>query len=1365
MSMQTRKQEMGKEKEITEEFRKKYGINTDPASPEPLGVPLSWRHFFPRDLLASVEKPHSEHRCQMIIERSWDGDFYGTYYYNEEEARELGLTIPNRRNSKTPRPNCRTSLDLQKVELDGTFDRDDIKCTCPKGAQGGMCLHKALFMNGIEERLGGLIVWQETEAQRDVRIATIQMKKLRKEELDRHKALGDREVEARTFFHGRKTPEGDLLYDMGTALQSFTTDAYAIDTAKRILALGQKQKGVFSVRFQEFQGNKKEKELHATLLVRDAIMKDHPLFSAAEAVLEGETLSIDARSGYLDGCGEKMGIPGNIRDRIDPYDEKKDRNHFLTANALVLCSFLWDEADALSKKAQDITDANAEKFFGALERAGQKTAALEKEQEVPRRKVVALHPRITYNDGYKLSFRISQAGGRAFILRNMQDLVRHYQKRTILQVTKKEQVDFAAVDFTDESKPLFVFLQQKVQDLQTYNDTIEQKNYYFINTLSLKNALDLTGGNLDGFYDSWSGKTVDYQPAYSSIESAIPVGHQDLRITLKTQRVKNTKGHFAGITVVGAVPQLLEGNGENRYILNELGLSRISEKDQQVISPFLAAGDEQGNFQFQVGYPYLQEFYYRVVPRLLENPGVDFTDGAKKDVEKVLPPEPAFTFYLDNENLLDRADSLSEKEKERVKKGTVFALTCRAKVSYTPQRTKEEKDFLVGVESEALFPRDMAQENRVEHALQGIMTGGMDKDGTWSLAADEERLYDFLQSDLSTLEEYGNVEGTEAFQKYRIRPVPVVRVGVSVESGLLDLSVTSHDLSEEDLLDALHSYERKKRFHRLRSGDFLDLQDDTQLSQIEELMNQMDVDPKEAIEKSAKIPLYRSLYLDRLLEDHNELVSSRDRVYRSLIRSFKTVRDAEVEPPKSLQDVLRPYQVYGFKWVETLEDAGFAGILADEMGLGKTLQMISVLLYDYENKKSGTQAPSLVVCPASLVFNWQEELEKFAPGLSVTPIAGGAAARREALAKWDATQVFVISYDLLKRNIAELSQKHYFYVILDEAQYIKNAAAAVSKAVKALKSEHRFALTGTPIENRLSEFWSIFDFLMPGFLYSAHEFDNKLGTPITKFQDEAATEKLKKMTAPFLLRRRKEDVLKDLPEKLEEVRYVPISGEQQKLYDAEVLKLKGEILEGGATAGGRVKVFAELTRIREICCDPSLLFENYDGESAKREAVLGLVHQAMDGGHRMLLFSQFTSMLALLEQDLVREKIPYFLLTGSTPKEKRIQLVHQFNEGDIPVFLISLKAGGTGLNLTGADVVIHYDPWWNLAAQNQATDRTHRIGQTKQVTVYRMIMKGTIEEKILQLQETKKDLAESVLSGDAASLSSLTPEELLALLS
>ncbi|MCC8046667.1 MAG: DEAD/DEAH box helicase [Clostridiales bacterium] len=429
------------------------------------------------------------------------------------------------------------------------------------------------------------------------------------------------------------------------------------------------------------------------------------------------------------------------------------------------------------------------------------------------------------------------------------------------------------------------------------------------------------------------------------------------------------------------------------------------------------------------------------------------------------------------------------------------------------------------------------------------------------------------------------------------------------------------------------------------------------------------------------------------------------------------------------------------------------------------MQTISALMYDYGEKKPGTERPSLVVCPASLVYNWQEEFVKFAPDMQVLPITGGAVARRKALAAWDSTQVYLISYDLLKRNIAELSEREFFYVILDEAQYIKNSGAAVSKAVKTLKAGHRLALTGTPIENRLSELWSIFDFLMPGFLYSQKDFEQRFAIPVTKGKDQEAMEKLKKMTSPFLMRRRKEDVLKGLPAKLEEVRYVPISGEQQKLYDAQVLKLKNTILDGTMGTGtGKVKVLAELTKIREICCDPSLLFENYHEESAKREAAIGLIRQAIDGGHRMLLFSQFTSMLALLEEDLKAEGIPYYILTGSTSKEKRIRLVHQFNEGDVPVLLISLKAGGNGLNLTGADIVIHYDPWWNMAAQNQATDRAHRIGQTRQVTVYRLILKGTIEERILRLQEEKKDLADQVLSGEGTSLSGLSQEELLELL-
>ena len=260
------------------------------------------------------------------------------------------------------------------------------------------------------------------------------------------------------------------------------------------------------------------------------------------------------------------------------------------------------------------------------------------------------------------------------------------------------------------------------------------------------------------------------------------------------------------------------------------------------------------------------------------------------------------------------------------------------------------------------------------------------------------------------------------------------------------------------------------------------------------------------------------------------------------------------------------------------------------------------------------------------------------------------------------------------------------------------------------------------------------------------------------------TEKLKKMTSPFILRRCKGDVLKDLPAKLEEVRYARVSGEQQKIYDVQVLRMKN-MLSGMGTAGeDKIRIFAELTRIRQICCDPSLLLEDYHGESAKREACLELIRSAIDGGHRMLVFSQFTSMLALLQEDLKKEQIPFYVITGSTPKQQRLSLVHAFNEGDVPVFLISLKAGGTGLNLTGADVVIHYDPWWNMAAQNQATDRAHRIGQTRQVTVYRLILKDTIEEKILQLQNTKKDLADAIIEGEGTSLMSMSGEELLALL-
>ena len=610
--------------------------------------------------------------------------------------------------------------------------------------------------------------------------------------------------------------------------------------------------------------------------------------------------------------------------------------------------------------------------------------------------------------------------------------------------------------------------------------------------------------------------------------------------------------------------------------------------------------------------------------------------------------------------------------------------------------------------------------------------------------------------------ELGEVQCTSRFRNHQVIRRVRVSVGVSVSGGLLDLEIGSEDVSREELLNMLKSYRQKRRYFRLRNGSFVNL-DNQSLGMAAELAEAMRLSPKEFIKGKMHLPAYRALYLDRLLEENEEVYSSRDKNFRDLVKGFKTIKDSDFKEPESLSSVMRIYQKSGYQWMRTLESWNFGGILADDMGLGKTLQMISVLLAAKEEGREGT---SLIVSPASLVFNWGEEFKRFAPGLRVSLVTGSQEERKRKIEAYKDADVLVTSYDLLKRDIAFYEDCRFSYQVLDEAQYIKNHTTAAAKAVKAVKSCHRFALTGTPIENRLSELWSIFDYLMTGFLYSYEVFRKDFETPIVKNGDETAMERLKKMTGPFILRRLKADVLKDLPDKLEEVRFVQLEDSQRKLYDAQVLHMKEMIARQNEEDfnKSRLQILSELMKLRQLCCDPHLCLENYQGDSAKAEACLELIQSAIDGGHRMLLFSQFTSMLEILQERCEKAGIPYFVITGATPKEKRLQLVKEFNEGEVPVFFISLKAGGVGLNLIGADMVIHYDPWWNLAAQNQATDRTHRIGQTKTVTVYRLIAKDTIEEKIQKLQEMKQNLADQIVSKETVPLGSMSKEELLALL-
>lgn len=435
---------------------------------------------------------------------------------------------------------------------------------------------------------------------------------------------------------------------------------------------------------------------------------------------------------------------------------------------------------------------------------------------------------------------------------------------------------------------------------------------------------------------------------------------------------------------------------------------------------------------------------------------------------------------------------------------------------------------------------------------------------------------------------------------------------------------------------------------------------------------------------------------------------------------------------------------------------------------GKTIQVLSVIV-DYVQKNKEKRKASLVVSPSSLSLNWQNETTKFADGLKTLVIRGTLAERKEKIKDIEKYDLVITSYDLLKRDIELYKEKDYQfkYVIADEAQYLKNSNTQNAKAIKQIKSETRYALTGTPIENSLAELWSIFDFIMPGYLFGYRKFKNTYETPIIKGEDEAAMSKLKMLIEPFVLRRNKKEVLKELPEKTVTVLDNEMGEEQRNIYLNYLLRAKQEISEQIDLNGyesSRMQILAALTRLRQICCHPSLFIKDYNEGSSKLEQCMEIVQEAVNGGHKILLFSGYTSMFEIIEKELKQSNIKYFKLTGSTKVEERMKLVDEFNENpEIQVFLISLKAGGTGLNLTGADMVIHYDPWWNVSTENQATDRAYRIGQRNNVQVYKLITKNSIEEKIYKLQERKAKLADEMLDTKTKFVSKLSKEEIMEL--
>ena len=653
----------------------------------------------------------------------------------------------------------------------------------------------------------------------------------------------------------------------------------------------------------------------------------------------------------------------------------------------------------------------------------------------------------------------------------------------------------------------------------------------------------------------------------------------------------------------------------------------------------------------------------------------------------------------------------------------------------------------------------------------GVAVAAQFFDGSMTLPLRQTELAgDLLYGGLVQFRALGEVFTTPAFDRLIVERPPRVSLGLSLRANLIQMDVRESDLSADELRAMLSAYRRRKRFHRLSDGRIAAL-GEGDVAVLGDMMRDLGVSADALLDGSAELPTYQAFYLDREYGD-----AVRDRAFEDYLRCLDG-SPAAAEVPASLADTLRPYQVEGFRWLARLASLGFGGILADEMGLGKTLQMIALVK---SLRDSGQlDGPVLVVCPASLVFNWADEFARFAPDVLVIALEGSRAHREALLARANgAPCVVVASYDRVRIDAASLARIEWGLVVLDEAQYIKNHATKTTRAVKRLRSRLRFALTGTPVENRLSELWSIFDFLMPGFLGSYERFRERYELGIIG-EDEEAAARLRALIEPFVLRRRKADVLTDLPAKLESIRYVPLGCEQRRLYDGAEQRLREDLnaqkRQNASRANRRghipdaeksaVEVLAELTRLRQIALDPALVFENYKGGAEKLGAIMELVDEAMEAGRKVLVFSQFTSYLDVLSAELDRRGIGHFAITGATPKRERVRLVNEFNANETPVFLVSLKAGGTGLNLTGASVVVHADPWWNAAATDQATDRAHRIGQNREVDVYKVVAKGTIEERIVALQEAKRDLADSVIAATAGeALAGLTRERLAELL-
>ena len=631
---------------------------------------------------------------------------------------------------------------------------------------------------------------------------------------------------------------------------------------------------------------------------------------------------------------------------------------------------------------------------------------------------------------------------------------------------------------------------------------------------------------------------------------------------------------------------------------------------------------------------------------------------------------------------------------------------------------------------------------------------------------DIEQEVEFLENGLEQLATKYEIFTTEKFKNIKIKKKTSVSSMFGIgQDNILSYNFNLGDINSSELVSIFDSIKDKKKYYRLKNGDIINLEDES-LQELNNLTEELELTDEEIINGKGSILKYRAIYLDSLKKTKYSIIST-DNLFDNFIKNFYEYKDSNL----SLEDtsILRDYQLTGVKWLYNLAKTGFGGILADEMGLGKTIQ---VIYYIKQMLKDSPTSKFLIVVPTSLAYNWEHEFDSFASQIKKAICIGSKEKRKHILKDLNKINVIITTYGLLREDEEIYENLNFNTMIIDEAQNIKNNHAGITKVVKSIKAETKFALTGTPLENSILELWSIFDFIMPGYLANLTKFQSKYKIKDFDEDSEILIKGLSKQINPFILRRKKSDVVKELPEKLINDIYIDLKDEQKKLYVAELNRVKEEmdkIIKEEGMNKARFLILQLLTKLRQICIDPSIVYDNYSDGSNKIEQLENIVSEYTKNNHKVLIFSSFKTALNIVKEKLNNAKIKTYMIDGSVPAKTRIEMVDNFNENDdIKVFLIILKSGGTGLNLASADVVIHLDLWWNPQAENQATDRAHRIGQTNTVEVIHLITKGTIEEKILELQNKKRILSDKLIDGeirDKNIISELTKEDIEKLLS